>query len=172
MNSPSGKSMYWSGPIKQMGIGWPSVVEISCQHVRVVHLVQRYRCSDTRCLRSTRWSEWHILGLRRVCSSEIPRCAAFYPSSCRRHAFDESLLSRTILHAGGTGRVREFSLMARVGGLSFCFSATPRRRCQKLLKLQDPSPAKLFGFRVRSPPLPYLLSSQLQSAPQGSQRSG
>ncbi|KAK8946324.1 hypothetical protein KSP39_PZI006361 [Platanthera zijinensis] len=33
-----------------------------------------------------------------------------------------------------------------------------------LLKLQDPSPGKLFGgFRLRSPPLPFLLSSLLQA---------
>jgi Toc86/159 family protein import component len=31
------------------------------------------------------------------------------------------------------------------------------------LKLQDPNPGKPFGFRFRSPPLPFLLSSLLQS---------
>ncbi|XXG80617.1 hypothetical protein AAC387_Pa09g1441 [Persea americana] len=47
--------------------------------------------------------------------------------------------------------------------LLLCYSSKILSEANSLLKLQDPSPGKLFGFRVRSPPLPYLLSSLLQS---------
>ena len=47
--------------------------------------------------------------------------------------------------------------------LLLCFSSKILSEANSLLKLQEPSPAKLFGFRVRSAPLPFLLSSLLQS---------
>ncbi|XP_038986708.1 translocase of chloroplast 101, chloroplastic-like [Phoenix dactylifera] len=47
--------------------------------------------------------------------------------------------------------------------LLLCYSSKILSEANSLLKLQDPSPGKLFGFRFRSPPLPYLLSSLLQS---------
>eukprot|EP00262_Sarcandra_glabra_P016849 TRINITY_DN560_c0_g1_i1.p1 TRINITY_DN560_c0_g1~~TRINITY_DN560_c0_g1_i1.p1 ORF type:complete len:1535 (-),score=411.12 TRINITY_DN560_c0_g1_i1:354-4958(-) len=49
--------------------------------------------------------------------------------------------------------------------LLLCYSSKILTEANSLLKLQDPSAGKLFGFRVRSPPLPYLLSSLLQSRP-------
>ncbi|MQL90403.1 hypothetical protein Taro_023002 [Colocasia esculenta] len=47
--------------------------------------------------------------------------------------------------------------------LLLCYSSKILSEANSLLKLQDPSPGKLFGFRMRSPPLPFLLSSLLQS---------
>ncbi|XP_048568944.1 translocase of chloroplast 101, chloroplastic isoform X2 [Triticum urartu] len=47
--------------------------------------------------------------------------------------------------------------------LLLCYSSKILSEANSLLKLQDPSPGKLFGFRFRSPPLPFLLSSLLQS---------
>ncbi|XP_077219451.1 translocase of chloroplast 159, chloroplastic-like [Tasmannia lanceolata] len=47
--------------------------------------------------------------------------------------------------------------------LLLCYSSKILSEANSLLKLQDPSAGKLFGFRVRSPPLPFLLSSLLQS---------
>ncbi|PKA62248.1 Translocase of chloroplast 159, chloroplastic [Apostasia shenzhenica] len=47
--------------------------------------------------------------------------------------------------------------------LLLCYSSKILSEANSLLKLQDPSPGKLFGFRLRSPPLPFLLSSLLQS---------
>ncbi|ONK62964.1 uncharacterized protein A4U43_C07F9950 [Asparagus officinalis] len=47
--------------------------------------------------------------------------------------------------------------------LLLCYSSKILAEANSLLKLQDPSPGKLFGFRLRSPPLPYLLSTLLQS---------
>eukprot|EP00268_Persea_americana_P067715 TRINITY_DN934_c2_g1_i11.p1 TRINITY_DN934_c2_g1~~TRINITY_DN934_c2_g1_i11.p1 ORF type:complete len:1479 (-),score=415.35 TRINITY_DN934_c2_g1_i11:725-5161(-) len=47
--------------------------------------------------------------------------------------------------------------------LLLCYSSKILSEANSLLKPQDPSAGKLFGFRVRSPPLPYLLSSLLQS---------
>lgn len=49
--------------------------------------------------------------------------------------------------------------------LLLCYSSTILAEANSLLKLRDPPTSKLFGFRVRSPPLPYLLSSLLQSRP-------
>ncbi|XP_074561848.1 translocase of chloroplast 101, chloroplastic-like isoform X2 [Curcuma longa] len=47
--------------------------------------------------------------------------------------------------------------------LLLCYSSKILSEANSLLKLQDASSAKLFNFRFRSPPLPYLLSSLLQS---------
>ncbi|XP_073008866.1 translocase of chloroplast 101, chloroplastic-like [Typha latifolia] len=47
--------------------------------------------------------------------------------------------------------------------LLLCYSSKILSEANSLLKLQDPAPGKLFGFRFRSPPLPFLLSSLLQS---------
>ncbi|CAA6662052.1 unnamed protein product [Spirodela intermedia] len=47
--------------------------------------------------------------------------------------------------------------------LLLCYSSKILSEANRILKLQDPSPSKLFGFRTRSPPLPFLLSSLLQS---------
>ncbi|MQM14635.1 hypothetical protein Taro_047572 [Colocasia esculenta] len=47
--------------------------------------------------------------------------------------------------------------------LLLCYSSKILSDANSLLKLQDTAPGKLFGFRVRSPPLPFLLSSLLQS---------
>ncbi|KAG8084728.1 hypothetical protein GUJ93_ZPchr0010g11286 [Zizania palustris] len=47
--------------------------------------------------------------------------------------------------------------------LLLCYSSKILSEANSLLKLQDPSPGKLFGLRFRSPPLPFLLSSLLQS---------
>uniref|UniRef100_J3M421 AIG1-type G domain-containing protein n=1 Tax=Oryza brachyantha TaxID=4533 RepID=J3M421_ORYBR len=47
--------------------------------------------------------------------------------------------------------------------LLLCYSSKILSEANSLLKLQDPNPGKLFGFRFRSPPLPFLLSSLLQS---------
>ncbi|GJM94622.1 hypothetical protein PR202_ga11284 [Eleusine coracana subsp. coracana] len=47
--------------------------------------------------------------------------------------------------------------------LLLCYSSKILSEANALLKLQDPNPGKLFGFRFRSPPLPFLLSSLLQS---------
>ncbi|KAG9444558.1 hypothetical protein H6P81_015898 [Aristolochia fimbriata] len=47
--------------------------------------------------------------------------------------------------------------------LLLCYSSKILSEANSLLKLQDSSAGKLFGFRVRSPPLPFLLSSLLQS---------
>ncbi|KAG6531378.1 hypothetical protein ZIOFF_005184 [Zingiber officinale] len=47
--------------------------------------------------------------------------------------------------------------------LLLCYSSKILSEANSLLKLQDSSSGKLFNFRFRSPPLPYLLSSLLQS---------
>ncbi|AQK95091.1 Translocase of chloroplast 159 chloroplastic [Zea mays] len=47
--------------------------------------------------------------------------------------------------------------------LLLCYSSKILSEANSLLKLQDPNPGKLFGFRFRSPSLPFLLSSLLQS---------
>ncbi|XP_042416069.1 translocase of chloroplast 101, chloroplastic-like isoform X1 [Zingiber officinale] len=47
--------------------------------------------------------------------------------------------------------------------LLLCYSSKILSEANSLLKLQDASSGKLFNFRFRSPPLPYLLSSLLQS---------
>jgi Toc86/159 family protein import component len=47
--------------------------------------------------------------------------------------------------------------------LLLCYSSKILSEANSLLKLQDPNPGKPFGFRFRSPPLPFLLSSLLQS---------
>ncbi|XP_072994082.1 translocase of chloroplast 159, chloroplastic-like [Typha latifolia] len=47
--------------------------------------------------------------------------------------------------------------------LLLCYSSKMLSEADSLIKLQDPSPGKLYGFRFRSPPLPSLLSSLLQS---------
>ncbi|XP_058083172.1 translocase of chloroplast 108, chloroplastic [Magnolia sinica] len=47
--------------------------------------------------------------------------------------------------------------------LLLCYSSKILSEANSLLKLQDQSAGKLFGFRIRSPPLPFLLSSLLQS---------
>ncbi|TVU17781.1 hypothetical protein EJB05_33837 [Eragrostis curvula] len=47
--------------------------------------------------------------------------------------------------------------------LLLCYSSKILSEANSLLKLQDPNPGKLFGQRFRSPPLPFLLSSLLQS---------
>lgn len=44
-----------------------------------------------------------------------------------------------------------------------CYSSKILFEINSLLKLQDPSPRKFFGFQIRAPPLSYLLSSLLQS---------
>lgn len=49
--------------------------------------------------------------------------------------------------------------------LLLCYSSKILSEANSLLKLQDPSPGKLFGFRFRSPPLPYFLQTLLQSRP-------
>ncbi|ERN02206.1 translocase of chloroplast 159, chloroplastic [Amborella trichopoda] len=49
--------------------------------------------------------------------------------------------------------------------LVLCYSSKILSEANALLKLQDSSPGKLFGLRIRSPPLPFLLSSLLQSRP-------
>ncbi|CAL9095105.1 unnamed protein product [Musa acuminata var. zebrina] len=50
--------------------------------------------------------------------------------------------------------------------LLLCYSSKILSEANSLLKLQDPSPGKLFGgFRLRAPPLPFLLSSLMQSRP-------
>ncbi|KAK1292695.1 hypothetical protein QJS10_CPB17g01338 [Acorus calamus] len=50
--------------------------------------------------------------------------------------------------------------------LLLIYSSKILSEANSLLKMQEPSSsAKLFGFRIRSPPLPYLLSSLLQSRP-------
>ncbi|XP_010910150.1 translocase of chloroplast 101, chloroplastic [Elaeis guineensis] len=60
-------------------------------------------------------------------------------------------------------RVLPNGLSWRPQMLLLCYSSKILSEANSLLKLQDPSPGKLFGFRFRSPPLPYLLSSLLQS---------
>lgn len=47
--------------------------------------------------------------------------------------------------------------------LLLCYSSKILSEANSLLKLQDANPGKLFGFRLRAPPLPFLLSSLLQS---------
>ncbi|KAL5983783.1 hypothetical protein ACLOJK_017875 [Asimina triloba] len=47
--------------------------------------------------------------------------------------------------------------------LLLCYSSKILSEANSLLKLQDQTAGKLFGFRIRSPPLPFLLSSLLQS---------
>ncbi|XP_072966475.1 translocase of chloroplast 101, chloroplastic-like [Typha angustifolia] len=47
--------------------------------------------------------------------------------------------------------------------LLLCYSSKMLSEADSLIKLQDPSPGKPYGFRFRSPPLPSLLSSLLQS---------
>ncbi|RWV82776.1 hypothetical protein GW17_00055691, partial [Ensete ventricosum] len=47
--------------------------------------------------------------------------------------------------------------------LLLCYSSKILSEANSLLKVQDPSPGKLFGLRLRPPPLPFLLSSLLQS---------
>ncbi|XP_058077106.1 translocase of chloroplast 101, chloroplastic-like [Magnolia sinica] len=47
--------------------------------------------------------------------------------------------------------------------LLLCYSLKVSSEVNSLLKLQDPPARKLFGFRVRSLPLPFFLSSLLQS---------
>ncbi|XP_078445278.1 translocon at the outer envelope membrane of chloroplasts 159 isoform X2 [Wolffia australiana] len=49
--------------------------------------------------------------------------------------------------------------------LLLCYSSKILSEANRVLKLQDSSPSQLFGFRSRSPPLPFLLSSLLQSKP-------
>ncbi|RWW35194.1 hypothetical protein GW17_00000014 [Ensete ventricosum] len=50
--------------------------------------------------------------------------------------------------------------------LLLCCSSKILSEANSLLKLQDASPGKLFGgFRLRAPPLPFLLSSLMQSRP-------
>ncbi|RRT46295.1 hypothetical protein B296_00042616, partial [Ensete ventricosum] len=50
--------------------------------------------------------------------------------------------------------------------LLLCYSSKILSEANSLLKLQDPSPGKLFGgFRLRAPPLPFLLSSLIKSRP-------
>ncbi|XP_047333909.1 translocase of chloroplast 159, chloroplastic-like isoform X2 [Impatiens glandulifera] len=50
--------------------------------------------------------------------------------------------------------------------LLLCFSMKMLSEANSLTKSQDPfDNRKLFGFRTRSPPLPYMLSSMLQSRP-------
>ncbi|XP_074567367.1 translocase of chloroplast 101, chloroplastic-like isoform X2 [Curcuma longa] len=51
----------------------------------------------------------------------------------------------------------------RIEMLLLCYSSKILSEANSLLKLQDSSSGKLFNFRFRSPPLPYLLSSLLQS---------
>lgn len=50
--------------------------------------------------------------------------------------------------------------------LLLCFASKILAEANSLLKLQDNSPAKPFGVRSRVPPLPFLLSSLLQSRAQ------
>lgn len=71
--------------------------------------------------------------------------------SCRRNRFGEMVLPN--------------GLSWRPQMLLLCYSSKILSEANSLLKLQDPSPGKLFGFRFRSPPLPYLLSTLLQSRP-------
>ncbi|CAA6669096.1 unnamed protein product [Spirodela intermedia] len=47
--------------------------------------------------------------------------------------------------------------------LLLCYSSKILSEANSVLKLQEASPAKLFGVRLRSPPLPFFLSSLLQS---------
>ncbi|CAL9130279.1 unnamed protein product [Musa textilis] len=47
--------------------------------------------------------------------------------------------------------------------LLLCYSSKILSEANSLLKFQGPSPGKLFGLRLRPPPLPFLLSSLLQS---------
>uniref|UniRef100_A0A1D1XYP3 Translocase of chloroplast 159, chloroplastic n=1 Tax=Anthurium amnicola TaxID=1678845 RepID=A0A1D1XYP3_9ARAE len=63
----------------------------------------------------------------------------------------------------GGERVLPNGLNWRTQMLLLCYSSKILSEANSLLKLQEPSPGKLFGFRVRSPPLPFLLSSLLQS---------
>ncbi|WOL00432.1 hypothetical protein Cni_G09145 [Canna indica] len=60
-------------------------------------------------------------------------------------------------------RVLPNGLSWRPQMLLLCYSSKILSEANSLLKLQDPSPGKLFNFRFRSPPLPFLLSSLLQS---------
>ncbi|MCO5570713.1 hypothetical protein L7F22_024441 [Adiantum nelumboides] len=50
--------------------------------------------------------------------------------------------------------------------LLLCFASKILAEANSLLKLQDSNPVKPFGARSRGPPLPYLLSSLLQSRAQ------
>lgn len=50
--------------------------------------------------------------------------------------------------------------------LLLCFSSKVLAEANALLKLQDSTPGRPFGFRTRAPPLPFLLSSLLQSRAQ------
>jgi len=50
--------------------------------------------------------------------------------------------------------------------LLLCFASKILAEANALLKLQDSTPGKLFGSRPKVPPLPFLLSSLLQSRPQ------
>lgn len=50
--------------------------------------------------------------------------------------------------------------------LLLCFASKILAEANSLLKLQDSTPGKPFGVRSRGPPLPYLLSSLLQSRAQ------
>ncbi|KAI5063788.1 hypothetical protein GOP47_0020458 [Adiantum capillus-veneris] len=50
--------------------------------------------------------------------------------------------------------------------LLLCFASKILAEANSLLKLQDSNPVKPFGVRSRGPPLPYLLSSLLQSRAQ------
>ncbi|KAJ6794112.1 translocase of chloroplast 159, chloroplastic-like [Iris pallida] len=61
-------------------------------------------------------------------------------------------------------RVLPNGLSWRPQMLLLCYSSKILSEANSLLKLHDPSPSKLFG-RFRSPPLPYLLSTLLQSRP-------
>lgn len=70
-------------------------------------------------------------------------------SSCRRNRIGQQVLPNGISW--------------RPQLLLLCYSSKTLSEANSLLKLQDPYQGKLFGFRVRSPPLPYLLSSLLQS---------
>ncbi|KAJ6817409.1 translocase of chloroplast 159, chloroplastic-like [Iris pallida] len=62
-------------------------------------------------------------------------------------------------------RVLPNGLSWRPQMLLLCYSSKILSEANALLKLHDPSPSKLFGLRFRSPPLPYLLSTLLQSRP-------
>ena len=50
--------------------------------------------------------------------------------------------------------------------LLLCFSSKVLAEANALLKLQDSTLGRPFGFRTRAPPFPFLLSSLLQFQPQ------
>ncbi|GJW50928.1 translocase of chloroplast 120, chloroplastic [Tanacetum coccineum] len=69
---------------------------------------------------------------------------------------------------GQYGMVKEFYQIASVGPhlLLLSFASKILVEANMLLKLQDSPPGKPFAARSRAPPLPYILSTLLQSRPQ------